>query len=62
MERAVDHVNAKIAPGIIGMNVFDQAALDTFLIGLDGTGIIKLGSQCYVRRIHGNSKGGRRLR
>ena len=28
----------KIAPGIIGMNVFDQAALDTFLIGLDGTG------------------------
>ena len=38
VERAVDHVNAKIAPGIIGMNVFDQAALDTFLIGLDGTG------------------------
>ena len=31
-------MNAKIAPGIIGMNVFDQAALDTFLIGLDGTG------------------------
>ena len=29
VERAVDHVNAKIAPGIIGMNVFDQAALDT---------------------------------
>lgn len=38
VERAVDHVNAKIAHGIIGMNVFDQAALDTFLIGLDGTG------------------------
>ena len=38
VERAVDHVNAKIAPGVIGMNVFDQAALDTFLIGLDGTG------------------------
>ena len=38
VERAVDHVNAKIAPSIIGMNVFDQAALDTFLIGLDGTG------------------------
>ena len=37
VERAVDHVNAKIAPSIIGMNVFDQAALDTFLIGLDGT-------------------------
>ena len=37
VERAVDHVNAKIAPGIIGMNIFDQAALDTFLIGLDGT-------------------------
>ena len=37
VERAVDHVNAKIAPGIIGMNIFDQATLDTFLIGLDGT-------------------------
>lgn len=37
VERAADHVNAKIAPAIIGMNVFDQAALDAVLIKLDGT-------------------------
>lgn len=34
---AADHVNAKIAPAIIGMNVYDQAALDQILIQLDGT-------------------------
>ena len=37
VERAVDHVNAKIAPEIIGMNVFDQTAIDAALIKLDGT-------------------------
>lgn len=37
VERAVDHVNARIAPEIIGMNVLDQAAIDTILIQLDGT-------------------------
>ncbi len=35
--RAVDHVNAKIAPEITGMNVFGQAALDRVLKKLDGT-------------------------
>lgn len=35
--RAVDHVNAKIAPEITGMNVFGQAALDALLKKLDGT-------------------------
>lgn len=35
--RAVDHVNAKIAPTVIGMNVFDQAAVDAVLLKLDGT-------------------------
>ena len=34
---AAEHVNAKIAPEIIGMNVFDQAALDGVLVRLDGT-------------------------
>lgn len=34
---AVDHVNAKIAPAVIGMNVFDQTALDAVLNKLDGT-------------------------
>ena len=37
VEHATDHVNAKIAPAIIGMNVYDQAALDQMLIQLDGT-------------------------
>lgn len=37
VERAVDHVNAVIAPAIIGMNVFAQAELDRTLIRLDGT-------------------------
>ena len=35
--QAVDHVNAKIAPEITGMNVFGQAALDAVLNKLDGT-------------------------
>lgn len=34
---AVDHVNARIAPEIIGMNVFEQAAIDRVLLKLDGT-------------------------
>lgn len=34
---AAEHVNARIAPEIIGMNVFDQAALDGVLGRLDGT-------------------------
>lgn len=37
VEMAVDHVNARIAPAIIGMNVFDQAEIDEVLIQLDGT-------------------------
>lgn len=35
--RAADHVNARIAPAVTGLNVFDQAALDLLLIQLDGT-------------------------
>ncbi|MCL2060541.1 MAG: phosphopyruvate hydratase [Oscillospiraceae bacterium] len=34
---AVDNVNDEIADEIIGMNVFDQAAIDKTLIELDGT-------------------------
>lgn len=37
VEKAVDHVNACIAPEIIGMNVFDQRRLDRVLQRLDGT-------------------------
>ena len=34
---AVDNVNDEIADEIVGMNVFDQAAIDKALIDLDGT-------------------------
>lgn len=34
VERAVDHVNAKIAPAVIGVNVFEQPALDAILLQL----------------------------
>ena len=37
VERAVDHVNAWIAPELIGMNVFDQVAIDEAMVRLDGT-------------------------
>lgn len=37
VEQAVDNVNAKIAPAIIGVNVFDQAKIDGILTKLDGT-------------------------
>ncbi len=37
VERAVDHVNAKIAPELVGMNVFDQTALDQAMLRLDRT-------------------------
>lgn len=37
VEYAVGHVNSRIAPVIIGMNVFDQKRLDQALIEADGT-------------------------
>ena len=37
VERAVDHVNARIAPELIGMNVLDQTAIDEAMIRMDGT-------------------------
>ncbi len=37
VEQAVDNVNLTIAPAIIGMNIFDQVAIDRALIDLDGT-------------------------
>ncbi len=37
VERAADHVNARIAPELIGMNVFEQAALDRAMLRLDKT-------------------------
>ena len=37
VQRAVDHVNARIAPAVTDMNVFDQVLLDETLRKLDGT-------------------------
>ena len=37
MQQAADHVNARIAPEVIGMNVLDQVAIDQAMIRLDGT-------------------------
>lgn len=37
VELAVDHVNNRIAPEVIGMNVFEQAEIDKLMIRLDGT-------------------------
>lgn len=37
VEKAVNHVNATIAPAVIGQNVYDQVHLDKLLIKLDGT-------------------------
>lgn len=37
VELAVDHVNARIAPAVIGINVFEQTAIDKILLQLDGT-------------------------
>lgn len=37
VEKAVNHVNATIAPAIVGQNVYDQVHLDKLLIKLDGT-------------------------
>lgn len=35
---AVDNVNTRIAPEVIGMNIFDQTGIDRLMIRLDGTG------------------------
>ena len=35
--KAVDNVNNIIAEELIGMNVFDQIAIDKLMIDLDGT-------------------------
>lgn len=37
VERAVEHVNERIAREIIGVNVFEQTKIDRLLIKLDGT-------------------------
>ena len=34
---AIDHVNMRIAPEVIGLNVFDQIEIDQTMIRLDGT-------------------------
>ncbi len=37
VELAVDHVNARIAPAVIGVNIFDQPMIDRIMLKLDGT-------------------------
>jgi len=37
VQNAVNNVNTIIAPEVEGMNVFDQVAIDTLMINLDGT-------------------------
>ena len=37
VQRAAEHVNDQLARAVIGMNVFDQAALDEVLIKADGS-------------------------
>ncbi|MBO7169306.1 MAG: phosphopyruvate hydratase, partial [Rikenellaceae bacterium] len=37
VQKAVENVNTKIAPEIIGMNVTDQVGIDKTMIALDGT-------------------------
>ena len=37
VQNVIDHVNSKIAPELIGMNVFDQTRIDKRMIALDGT-------------------------
>ncbi len=46
---AVDNVNEKIAPELIGMSVFDQRAIDKLMIKLDGTATkSKLGANAIL--------------
>ena len=37
VEKAVDNVNTKIAPQLVGMDVFDQAGIDNLLLEIDET-------------------------
>lgn len=37
VELAADHVNARIAPAVIGVNVLDQPMIDRIMLQLDGT-------------------------
>ncbi len=37
VQNAVDHVNSRIAPAVIGMNIFDQTGIDRLLLQMDGT-------------------------
>ena len=49
VQRAVDHVNTKLAQAVIGLNVFDQAHLDQVLLKTDGTqNKSRYGSECIA--------------
>ena len=49
VQRAVDHVNTKLAQAVIGLNVFDQAHLDQVLLKTDGTqNKSNIGGECVA--------------
>ena len=50
--KAVDIVNTVIAPAIIGMDVFDQKAIDYRMIELDGTGNKSKLAEFHLQRVH----------
>ena len=59
VEHAADHVNAQIAPEIVGMNVLDQRGLDEVLKRLDGSrNKGKLGAKCNSRGVDGSGENG----
>jgi enolase len=59
--KAVDNVNTKIAPELIGLDPRDQEAIDQLMIELDGTpNKAKLGANAILGVSHGRRQGRRR--
>ena len=56
--KAVDNVNTKIAPELIGLDPRDQEAIDALMIELDGTpNKAKLGANAILGVSHGRRQG-----
>ena len=49
VSKAVKNVNEKIAPKVVGMNVFDQTLIDKVMIELGGTPNKGNWGKCYFR-------------
>jgi hypothetical protein len=59
--KAVENVNSKIAPELIGLDPRDQEAIDQLMIELDGTpNKAKLGANAILGVSHGGRQGRRR--